>query len=736
MLEACNGNSKRDYDGFRNSRNINQPAQLAGSGVKEEIMETNLEPTNVAPETNSLPTVPVLPILPAAVPEDTAPKTFAQKLAAEVPKLGIGMPPPANQPGGWARALVAGAVMAHGGGSSDAQPHRDPLNSVLASIGDANTGGNGALSGIAQTLQNRSQRLDNEQKSAAMIARSNVDMLHTQQLVRLNGEASMRTSVTDGNVALATLRASPVSHDGNFKITDGYTSDQLQTMLATKQINPATQTPYPSGVKVVGENKDGTPINRITYSLVTLPEKVVVDKSFTDFVNSWLPKDQQVPEGSSMTGAQFNAIHQNASNVKAASEARDKTVEDAKIEKDTRASRLEKVDIGPDLTNALVHNNGDILAARDAIMADPKLSARYPHLEEVIREKYGSKVIDVLEEKRGENRSELSKFQNDSTRMDSLGKAEAASVHAQGKIDDPATSPTDRKAWTDVKNQSDATTSKMLANKAREKADESKIKEAAEAGDNSVLVPAALNYQLDPAKLVTMRGDSRKRFEAAMLRQDPTWNEATYKAKYSTVQAFAPDGKEGKQITSLGVFAGHTGEANSLITTLSNTNSPLFNQARNKMKVALGQPAYDAMQVALEAVGGEYMNFIDAGHAPLKEQAERVAALLDPNKSPREIAGILRQMAQTVVIRAGSLGYSYERQMGKSYGNMLAPDRAEALKGLGIDISKITGEQSPKPQLPPAALSQLKVEGEHVKFGNGQTWMLQGGKPVQIQGVK
>jgi hypothetical protein len=41
--------------------------------------------------------------------------------------------------------------------------------------------------------------------------------------------------------------------------------------------------------------------------------------------------------------------------------------------------------------------------------------------------------------------------------------------------------------------------------------------------------------------------------------------------------------------------------------------------------------------------------------------------------------------------------------------------------------------QQPAAQLPPEAVSQLK-EGIHTTFANGQTWTLQQGKPVQVQG--
>lgn len=42
-----------------------------------------------------------------------------------------------------------------------------------------------------------------------------------------------------------------------------------------------------------------------------------------------------------------------------------------------------------------------------------------------------------------------------------------------------------------------------------------------------------------------------------------------------------------------------------------------------------------------------------------------------------------------------------------------------------------SGGKATTPELPPAAMQQLK-EGVHTKFANGQTWMLQGGKPVQV----
>lgn len=202
------------------------------------------------------------------------------------------------------------------------------------------------------------------------------------------------------------------------------------------------------------------------------------------------------------------------------------------------------------------------------------------------------------------------------------------------------------------------------------------------------LIDAAKNYQLDPEKLFGLRGQQRANFMAGLLKEDPTWNMATYKAKFNTVQDFSPAGKVGEQVRALNTFAGHAADALDLVDTLRNNGSPLINAPMNKVAQALGNDKIGPFNAAMMAAKEEYQNFLKAGHAATKEETERIEKLGSANSSPAVNEAILKQMAQTVQIRAGSLNSSYKSTMGKDFPAMFSPEGAAAMAKLGHPVTK------------------------------------------------
>lgn len=215
------------------------------------------------------------------------------------------------------------------------------------------------------------------------------------------------------------------------------------------------------------------------------------------------------------------------------------------------------------------------------------------------------------------------------------------------------------------------------------KSAELKAMDTEDAKNAPALTDAALNYQIDPDKVFGLRGQQRANFISAMLQKDPTWSMANYKAKFDTQQDFSPKGNSGKQIESLNTFAGHAADANSLIQTLRNTNSSALNAPVNALAKQFGNDKIGPYQAALEAAKDEYLNFIKAGHAPTKEEIERGETLVNQNTSPAAAQAIMKQMANTVLIRAGSLNHQYKSTMGKDYPDMFSQEGAQAMQDLG-----------------------------------------------------
>ena len=169
----------------------------------------------------------------------------------------------ASQPMGWAKTLVGSAMQAASG--------------IQAGIGDAAAVGKvpegaGALYGIAKTMQAHNQRIaqqkaqmSEDQKNQAIMAESNVRMLHEQKLIHQMDQQSINDSIDSGSKWVDKLKSSPVPSRVD---ADGLNSDEIAPYMKSNQLDPTKVTAYATGKKFVGENPDGTPKYRTTYTLV------------------------------------------------------------------------------------------------------------------------------------------------------------------------------------------------------------------------------------------------------------------------------------------------------------------------------------------------------------------------------------------------------------------------------------------------------------------------------------
>lgn len=213
--------------------------------------------------------------------------------------------------------------------------------------------------------------------------------------------------------------------------------------------------------------------------------------------------------------------------------------------------------------------------------------------------------------------------------------------------------------------------------------------------DLPALMPGIRNYQVDPQKLEGLRGGARKAFMAAVLAQDPSWNEATYKARYKTQQDFAPGGKEGQQIVSLNTFLGHSADAYQVIDAANNIYPGGANKSINwLMKNTKGSPAVVALKTDLMLAKEEAENFFKAGHAPLKEEVEAMNKIADENSTPNDIRAALNTLSGLALVRGNSLNASYKSQMGgKNIPDMFNPQamKSAVLLGHGEEMQRLTG---------------------------------------------
>lgn len=617
-----------------------------------------------------------------------------------------GAPP---QPGDWARTLVAGAQSMMGNAAG-------AVKGIGASLGDAAAvgtvpRGGGALTGINRTLGARSERerqgrLDQQAatKDQMLMAEANARMIHEQKLTHQLDESVIQQSVDSGNQVVAKLKtaASPAPI-----IAEGLTSDQLTQYLKDNKIDPTKETAYPTGRKQIGENKDGSPMYRTTYTAMGVPPDVKLDpsvdkdKELLDDMNRYSPPASGGKWGTggvqNMSGTQFNMVMQQVAEGKVAGAARDKTLADMKLQKESTDFKNSP----PEWVNALSQAPGhDPIAARNAILSDPALAAKFPNLDHDLQEKYGEKnfntMLDDYQKRQDAKVDFLTETNKELAKADGQHAAEiGADINAA--IKDPKNAGIVPQLM-DMKKRADAKAQASLDFEQKKKQVDQKVQDAISSEDLPVLVEAANNYQLDPNKLFSMRKNLNSQFKAEMLRKDPTWSESLYKQRYATAQEFLPEAKGGLQVQSLQTFADHLSAAENMVDKIKvGTGSKWFNTAINKIVPdATGWNAAEitAYKYRLQAAKSEYLNFLDNGHVPHEAQEREVANNLTEDTSPKAAEAAMKTMAETIAYRARNLNRGYKRVMKQDIPDLIDGDTKAALNKFGISDQFVLGNQS------------------------------------------
>ena len=659
-------------------------------------------------------------------------------------------PEAAKQPAGWARALVGGAL--------------DALKGVGDSLGDVAAvgtvpAGAGGLTGVARTLQarqqrQRQQRLDIQEadKTKQMMAESNVRMIHEQRLVHQLDETAKQTSVDSGLRQIDVMRkqAAPAPILG-----EHLDSDQIAQFIKEKKMQADDHTAVPDGVKNVGTDKDGNPITRLTYTIMGVPPDVQLDpkdsqdKKTLDELNKYAPPANGGKWGDGgtqrFTGTEFNLAFQHSNDVRAATLARNQQLINADMATQKQVQDLESVNFRgvTDWVNALSNaKNGDVIAARNAMLANKAMRDRYPNLDNDLREYYGKdektgvynydKLLEKHQENLDKNLENINSLQKE---LDKAHGEDAAAIAAgiQSKMSDPSTPAEAKPRLQKMLNQANSQARASLDYSVNKKRQEAEAELKAGEGDLSAVQDMALNYEFDPDKLFSrFKGQKQKiEFLARMHAADPTWSEAEYRARYNTKNDYRPQGKGGQAVQSLNTFAGHIGDANNLVDTLHNTGSPLLNTPLNKIKKeVLGQPQFIAYKTATAAAADEYLNYLLNQHAKHESDDKLAAQLTSEDTSPAAAQAMFRQMANTIAIRARAQNKVYRDQMGgKDIPNFLDPDTEQVLRSFGIDPKQVTtkgqsglvGNKLPQNQPKPAqGMARIKTpSGTLMDFPEG-----------------
>lgn len=688
---------------------------------------------------------PILPV-PSALPQTepqaedqptTAPGSFADRFSSAANQIGV-LP----GVGGWAKSLVASAVSAlpkrpttgqPAPQSQTSQPSRaaqvaggigNAVQGITSSLGDAAAvgtvpSGGGALTGVFRTLAARNERLTNEDTHRQLMAESNGRMLHEQILTHQIDDAAIRSSIDAGQKTVQALKSAATPAP---IIADGLTSDELKQYLITNKLDPTKETAFPTGRKVVGENPDGTPIYRTTYTAMGVPQDVQLDpnkpedKQILDRLNKYAPPTQGKWGSTGVqnfTGPQFNFVSQAASDNEAATRARNKTLVDSEIADDEQAQKLAVVQIGPEWNNALANANNDPLKALAAMQANPAARAKYPNLYQTVRQSYGPAAFDKLVEDRlkkvDEQTNFLNKLEDDPAQM-SGEKAASAVVMLQSRLADPTTpneiKPRIQRLVTQAQN----------AQKANEQFEQRKetAKQAITDGDPHAGAQLLVDRTVAPSQLVSSRKPQFAVDAYKIAKQlDPSFDAGTYEAQFKV----ANSPQQSVFFGSANSLLDKGGTLDQLATNhqkLKNGQFPIFNKYEDLLNFHAGDPALAAFRQTVLGAADDYAKVMGGGTGSDSARNELVQSFSNALNKGQMAAAV--QSARDAVTSQRDARLNRNPYLKKMYGDQTSSEV----------------QPQAQPQLPQAAVSQLKP-GVHTRFANGQTWTLQNGKPVQVQ---
>lgn len=239
--------------------------------------------------------------------------------------------------------------------------------------------------------------------------------------------------------------------------------------------------------------------------------------------------------------------------------------------------------------------------------------------------------------------------------------------------------------------------------------------------DQASLIKQVINYQIDPLRSTSVRGNERQQLVTLAGMADPTYDQTQFNARAAARKAYTT-GQQGQTITSANTVIGHLANLDGDIEKLNNSNFAPLNAALNAGKGALSDPNLAVFNTNRQAVASELAKFFKGTGATDLTTTQEWLARLDPNMGP----DALHQTVQDIV---GNLMKSRLDEMRSQYGaalgkpadfKFITPETATALKKLGVDPSSLdpnSGDSSPYQE---GQTATNPTTGEKITFTGGK----------------
>jgi hypothetical protein len=635
----------------------------AGQGALGGVMDSAQEPVN------------------AANPRSY----FAQKLGRALDKPENAIPLQANgkpQPGGWAKSLL-GAAQGVLSGLGDAPQGKAPAGAgILSGVTGAISNHNDRMAAEkeqAQKAQEQAQKAQHEnqqdqiekqraddlhQKAQLDNTEANMRMMHTENLNYQTGVVDPR--IADGVKTVKMLEDPDSGHPTPIAARDVTWAD-VQKGIVSKKWNLEDYTAFPTGKKVVGTDEKGEPQYAVTYTLTNAHGKVSPNEDEIKYLNANKATDQPIKPGQEFDFSSWNSLHQKADDVKAQTDARNKTLIANKLSDADDAYKLEKVDFPPVWSKALADPRSrdkdglpDPVKARNLILSDPASLKQFPDVAKLVPEAYPG--FDKLE-----SQAQEAKFK----------MQEEAAKKAADKAEDVRTLMTDD----------------MKASIAQLSPDRQKFLGQYSPEEQGAIVSLGtsagdVNFRDVFTRMAKgQKGLTPQDAENAIKQVYPHWSMAAYANTQKMYKDITGSGPLSKQIAQYNNVLQHAKVAQDAITGASGRiNNPRFlNTALNQIEKQGWGAEAGKLKIALGTVKDEYSLLQSGGYKPSEQEQKTLDDAISANATAAQISGALKVLADVGAVRLNQINDQYKRSAGRNIPGILNQDSVDAANHLNVN---------------------------------------------------
>ncbi len=205
------------------------------------------------------------------------------------------------------------------------------------------------------------------------------------------------------------------------------------------------------------------------------------------------------------------------------------------------------------------------------------------------------------------------------------------------------------------------------------------------------LVQGLANYEIDPTKTFSLKGNHRERAVALAKQYDPTYDQTQYGAR-SAMRKSMTSGPYSQVLNATNQVIQHIDALNTAYDGLNNTSIPAWNWVSN---AAAGETGNEAIQKArgefdtsADAVASELAKVFKGTGASSEQEVLEWRQNLSPNMPPAQFKASLNTLiGKLLASRLDTLNAQFKASMGTPADfRTLTPHTKEVLSKFGIDL--------------------------------------------------